>query len=201
MNCIYNFLIKPLNSRYENSLTIDKKELIINTNIEDHKFVSKKGVVLSVPMAFKTDISVGDEVIVHHNIFRRWYDMKGKERNSSLHFKDDKYFCSIDQLYMYKQKGKYIPNLDYCFVKPIVSKDKFNINKEQPLLGVMKYTNKKLLKLGVNNEDIVTFTPNSEFEFLFDNQRLYCMKSNDIVINHGRKKNKEEYNPSWAKSC
>ena len=28
----------------------------------------------------------------------------------------------------------------------------------------------------------------------------YCMKSNDIVIKYGNKKNKREYNPSWTHS-
>ena len=200
MKSIYNFLVKPLKNRYNNVLKVNDKELIINTNIEDHKFVSKTAIVINVPIAFKTNIKVGDEVIVHHNVFRRWYDMKGAERNSAMYFKEEQYFCTIDQIYMYKKNGEYKPNLDYCFVKPVVNKDKFNVDKEKPLTGVMKYTNNKLKSLGVNNEDLITFSPYSEFEFLINDQRLYCMKSNDIVINHGRKKNEKEYNPSWAKS-
>mgnify|MGYP003112547222 FL=1 len=200
MKSIYNFLVKPLKTRYNNVLKVNDKELIINTNIEDHKFVSKRAIVINVPIAFKTNIKPGDEVIVHHNVFRRWYDMKGAERNSAMYFKEEQYFCTIDQIYMYKKNGEYKPNLDYCFVKPVVNKDKFNVDKEKPLTGVMKYTNNKLKSLGVNNEDLINFSPYSEFEFLINDQRLYCMKSNDIVINHGRKENEEEYNPSWAKS-
>ena len=200
MKSIYNFLVKPLKTRYNNVLKVNDKELIINTNIEDHKFVSKRAIVINVPIAFKTNIKPGDEVIVHHNVFRRWYDMKGAERNSAMYFKEEQYFCTIDQIYMYKKNGEYEPNLDYCFVKPVVNKDKFNVDKEKPLTGVMKYTNNKLKSLGVNNEDLITFSPYSEFEFLINDQRLYCMKSNDIVINHGRKENEKEYNPSWAKS-
>jgi len=45
---------------------------------------------------------------------------------------------------------------------------------------------------------LVTFRPESEFEFIVDNQRLYCMKSNDIVIKHEYEGNEKEYNPSWA---
>ena len=200
MKSIYNFLVKPLKTRYNNVLKVNDKELIINTNIEDHKFVSKRAIVINVPIAFKTNIKPGDEVIVHHNVFRRWYDMRGVEKNSSMYFKDNKYFCTVDQVYLYKRNGEYKPNLDYCFVKPVLNKDKFNVDKEKPLTGVMKYTNNKLKSLGVNNEDLITFSPYSEFEFLIDDQRLYCMKSNDIVINHGRKENEKEYNPSWAKS-
>jgi hypothetical protein len=37
-------------------------------------------------------------------------------------------------------------------------------------------------------------------EFIVDKKRIYCMKSNDIVIKYEYKGNEEEYNPSWASS-
>ena len=46
----------------------------------------------------------------------------------------------------------------------------------------------------------MVFTPYSEFEFIIEGERLYCMKSNDIAITHEYEGNEEEYNPSWAKS-
>ena len=76
MNSLYSFIVKPLIDRYDNVKNIDNKELILNTSIEDHKFVSKKAVVVSTPAAYKTDVNIGDEVYVHHNIFRRWYDLQ-----------------------------------------------------------------------------------------------------------------------------
>ena len=72
MKSLYQFLVKPYFDRYDNTRYIDGKELIINTSIEDHKFVSKKAVVVSTPAAFDTDIRPGDIVYVHHNIFRRY---------------------------------------------------------------------------------------------------------------------------------
>ncbi len=200
MKSIYNFIITPLNERYENEVKVGDKKLIVNTSIEDHKFISKRAKVLSVPIAFNTDIKEGDEVIVHHNIFRRWYDVRGVEKNSAQYFEDDKYFCNIDQIYLYKRKDKYIPNLNYCFVKPLLDKSDLRTQKEKPLIGIMKYPNSFLEDQGITNGTVVTFRPNSEFEFIVGDERLYCMKSNDIVLNHGYKENEEEYNPSWAKS-
>ena len=100
MKSLYSFIIKPKEERYDNIRKVDDKTLIINTNIEDHRFVSKKAVVVSTPAAFDTDIKVGDEVYVHHNIFRRWYDMRGNEKNSATFFKDDLYFAYPEQIYM-----------------------------------------------------------------------------------------------------
>ena len=82
-------LIEKYKERYNNKVAIGEKELIVNTNIEKHIFVSKKAIVVSTPASFKTNIKVGDTVYVHHNIFRRWYDMRGIEKNSSTFFKDD----------------------------------------------------------------------------------------------------------------
>lgn len=196
MKSLYQFIIKPFNERYNNIKKIDDKELIINTSIEQHLFVSKKAVVVSTPAAFKTKINIGDIVYVHHNIFRRYYDIKGNERNSGTYFKDDLYFCSPFQIYMYNGKS----NLNYCFVKPILNKDKFSINKEQPNVGIVKYANNALEAVGITPGTLVTFTPNSEFEFIIEGERLYCMKSNDIALTHEYEGNEKENNPSWAKS-
>ena len=54
--------------------------------------------------------------------------------------------------------------------------------------------------INVNQGDLVGYTPNGEWEFLVDGKRLYCMKSNDIVIKYEHKGNEEEYNPSWSSS-
>jgi len=196
MNSLYSFIVKPLNERYDNVKKIGDKKLIVNTGIEDYQFISKKAVVVSTPAAFKTKVNVGDEVYIHHNIFRRWYDQKGRERNSSTYFKDDLYFVSPEQIYMYNLK----PHLDYCFIKPVLNTHFLKNRKEQPNVGIVKYTNNTLEALGITPGTLITFTPNSEFEFIIDGERLYCMKSNDIALTHEYKGNEKENNPSWAKS-
>jgi hypothetical protein len=196
MKSLYQFIVKPYNERYENKKLVGDKELIINSNIEHHQFVSKKAVIVSTPKAYKTNIKEGDIVYVHHNIFRRYYDVRGKEKNSATFFKDNLYFCSIDQIYMYNKKC----NLNYCFVKPIKNKSFLSTSKEQEHFGILKYCNSSLEVMGVKPNDVVVFTPNSEFEFIIEGERLYCMKSNDIAVTYEYEGNEEENNPSWASS-
>ena len=196
MKNLYSFIIKPLFNRYDNVKKINENELIINTSIEDHKFVSKKAVVVSTPAAYDTKIKKDDIVYVHHNIFRRYYDMRGIEKNSSTFFKDDLYFCSPDQIYMYNLK----PHLNYCFVKPILNKNRLENRKEQPNFGILKYGNSSLDAVGVRPGALVVFTPFSEFEFIIEGERLYCMKSNDIAVTHEHEGNEKENNPSWTES-
>ena len=115
MKSLYDFIVKPLNGRYENVKKIGDNELIVNTSVENHNFVSKRAIVISTPKAYNTPIKEGDEVIVHHNIFRRYYDMRGDEKNSGSYFKDDMYFCNITQIYLYKSKDEYKTNLNSNF--------------------------------------------------------------------------------------
>ena len=195
MNSIYHFIVKPLDRRYENTKSIGDKELIINSSIENHIFVSKKAVVVSTPAAYKTKIKIGDEVYIHHNVMRRYYNQKGVEKNSGTYFKDNLYFVTPEQIYMYNNKS----HLNYCFVKPILNKDYLRNRKEQPNVGIIKYSNKSLEALGITPGTLITFTPDSEFEFIINGERLYCMKSNDIALTHEYQGNEKENNPSWAK--
>ena len=197
MKSIHDFIVKPIEGRYNNTVKVNEIDLIVNTRIEEFKSVSKVAEVVALPLAINTKIKVGDKVIVHHNVFRRFYDIRGNEKNSRSFIKEDMYACSPEQIYMY---GANKTHLDYCFVKPLVSHDIFSLDKEKPLVGILKYGNKELASVGINEEDLVSFRPESEFEFIIDGELLYCMKLNNIVAKHGRKGNEEEYNPSWAKS-
>ena len=197
MKSIHDFIVKPIEGRYNNTVKLNEVDLIVNTRIEEFKNVSKVAEVVALPLAINTKIKVGDKVVVHHNVFRRFYDIRGNEKNSRSFIKEDMYVCSPEQIYMY---GENKTHLDYCFVKPLVSNDIFSLDKEKPLVGLLKHGNKGLEEMGINEEDLVSFRPTSEFEFIIDGELLYCMKLINIVAKHGRKGNEEEYNPSWAKS-
>jgi hypothetical protein len=200
MNSIYDFIITPKNKRYNNEKKLGDKSIVLNTNIEDHKLVSKQAIIVSVPLAFKTILKPGDEIMVHHNIFRRWYDVRGNERNSGQYFKEDLYFCKPDQLYLYKKDKKWFAIGDRCFIKPIKNNDHLSMDLERKYIGILKISNSSLEALGVSPGDLVGFKKGREWEFIVDGQRLYCMKSNDIIIKYEYEGNEVEYNPSWAHS-
>jgi hypothetical protein len=198
MNGLYYFIVKPVKSRYNNVKKIGKQELITNTENFTHKNVNRNAIVLSTPKGIKTDIKVGDEVLVHHNIFRRWKDVRGVEQDSKSYFKEDQYFVQQDQLYLYKTDGEWKSVDDYCFIKPIKSLDDYSLEKEQPLIGVLKYTNNHDYLTGLNVGDLVGFTPRSEYEFIIDNERLYRVLTKAITIKYEYQGKETEYNPSWV---
>ena len=200
MRSLYDFIIKPLGDRYDNEIKVGDKSLVLNTKIESFKSVNNLAIVVATPKAFKTNIKVGDTILIHHNVFRVFYDMKGIKKNSRSYFQDDLYFCAIDQIYLYKNTEGWKSFGDRCFVMPLKNKDSIKLDKEQKLIGILKYGNKSLESLKIVPGDVVGFTPNSEWDFIVDKQRVYCMKSNDIVIKYEHQGDEEEYNPSWAKS-
>ena len=83
----------------------------------------------------------------------------------------------------------------YCFVKPVKNFDKFNVDNEQPLVGIIEYADKDF-----NKGDLVGFTPKSEYEFIIDGQNLYRVLSKFITIKYEYQGHEEAYNPSWAQS-
>ena len=200
MKSIFNFIIKPKVNRYNNIKKIDNKELILNTEIFSHQYVSRVGVVLETPTAYKTNIKVGDEVIVHHNVFRRWHNQNDEEKNSRNYFEEDKYFVYIDQIFAYKANNKWEALDGYCFVKPIEKIESSiikNNEKERPLIGVLKYLNNNLKKTGLKQNDLVGFTPESEYEFVIEKEKLYRILTKDITIKYEYQGDEKEYNPSW----
>ena len=195
MKSVYNFVVKPKGERYNNTKKLDGKELILNTEIFNHKYVNREAVVISTPIIGDTDIEPGDTVIVHHNVFRRWHNVKGVEKNSRSYFNESTYFINHDQIFLYKRNNKWLAPKGYCFVKPLKAVNKFNIEQEKPLQGVVKYSDGT-----VKLNELVGFTPNSEYEFIVDGERLYRVLSKFITIKYEYQGNEEEYNPSWAKS-
>ena len=66
---------------------------------------------------------------------------------------------------------------------------------ERTLIGVVKYSNGTF-----NKEYLVGFTPNSEYEFIINGERLYRVMNKFITIKYEYQGNEEEYNPSWSQS-
>ena len=202
MKSVYNFVVTPVGERYNNSKKIEGGNLILNTEIYNHQFVNRVAKVISTPIIGDTDIKPGDEVIVHHNVFRRWHNVKGIEKNSRSYFNEDTYFITKDQIFLYKRsntsdyytQGKWKAPKGFCFIKPLKEAyDPFNINIERPLIGIVKYSDGT-----VEVNDLIGFRPKSEYEFIIDGERLYRVLSNFITIKYEYQGDEEEYNPSWA---
>ena len=195
MKSVYNFVVKPIGKRYNNVKKVGDKELIINTEIFNHQYVNRQATVISKPIIGDTDIDIGSDVILHHNVFRRWHNQYGVEKNSKSYFNEDTYIVQPDQIFLYKKFWQWHSPKGFCWVKPIKNKDKYVNSETQENIGIIKYTDGSF-----KINDLVGFTPVSNYEFVIDNELLYRVYTKFITIKYEYQGDEEAYNPSWAQS-
>jgi hypothetical protein len=184
MRSIYSFIVEPLeNKRYNNTKNLGDVELVTSVSEEDHASSNRLAIVKELPLNYKGDVKPGDTLLVHHNVFKFYNDMKGKRKSGKSFFKENLFFIDDDQFFMYKNKDSWKAHGKYCFVKPVLTEDSLILKntKYEPLQGIIKYSNKELKKLGVKTGDRVIFTPNSEYEFEVEGELLYRMFTNNIT--------------------
>jgi len=199
MTGMFDFIVEPFEGRYNNSKSIDGNTLILNTELQNHMYVSRIGKVIAEPAINNTCVKKNDLVVLHHNVFRRFRDIRGDEKNSKSYIKENMYLAGQDQLFAYKRADGWQALDGFCFVKPIKETKMFSINFEKPLTGILYYKDSNIDY--VNTGDLVGFTPGSEYEFVINNDRLYRVPTKCITIKYEYQGNEEEYNPSWAQGC
>jgi hypothetical protein len=185
MRSPFYFIARPMNGkRYDNTKEVGGIELIVNTSEEDHKFSNRFAEVVELPLNYSGPVQVGDTLLVHHNVFKFYNDMKGRQRSGKSFFREDLFFIEPDQFFMYKRGSTWNAYDRYCFVRPVPVKDSY-IKKpfsEEPLIGVMVYPNEYLTSKGVRSGDEVCFAPDSEYEFTVDGEKLYRMFDHQITM-------------------
>lgn len=178
----HRFIVSPKGGQYNNTKQIGEVELIINTSIEEAEDVNRNGIVIALPLDYKGDIKVGDEVIIHHNIFRITYNDKGIARQSDFHIKDNLFFVDADLVYLIVRNGKKIAIDDHVFIKPIKEVDNWFGEIEKERVGIVKFANEKLISQGITEGDEIGFYKDCEYPFEIDNEKLYLMKNHRILV-------------------
>ena len=185
MQSPFDFIVKPIDGkRYNNTKEVGGIELIVNTSEEDYKFSNRQAEVVEVPYKYDGPVKIGDTLLVHHNVFKFYNDMKGRRKSGRSFFRDDIFFIEPDQFFLYKRDGKWHTYNRYCFVKPIPAIESY-IKKpftNEPLMGEMRFPNAYLIEQGVRAGDKVCFKPDSEYEFEVDGEKLYRMFDHQITI-------------------
>jgi len=196
MKSLVNFIIEPVGERYNNVKIIEGNELLLNTELQNHNYSNRIAKVIAVPELADTDIREGDEVVVHHNVFRRFRDIRGNEVNSRSYYKDNIYFATEDQVYAYKKSKVWLSCKGFNFVKPIKETKTFSMVPEKEGIGVLYFKDPELK--GLEKGDLVGFRPGAEYEFVIGNDRIYRVPTNSITIKYEYQGDEEEYNPSWT---
>lgn len=190
---VFNYIVSPKHGRTSSEKQVEGGKLILNTELQNHFYTSRLGIIESTPINDTLGLQPGDEVIVHHNVFRRFYDVRGVEKNSRSYFTENTFFVQPDQIFAYKRNGKWHSIEGFCFVKPIKETKMFSTEFEKPGIGIVKYSDGT-----VEKGSLVGFKQGTEYEFHIEKERLYRIPSNLITIKYDYQGDEEEYNPGWS---
>ena len=100
MQSPFSFIVRPVNgTRYDNVKKIADLDFLISVSKEDHKTANRYAQVVSTPINYSGDVNIGDILLVHHNVFKYYNDMYGREKSGKSFFKDDLFFIDFDQIF------------------------------------------------------------------------------------------------------
>ena len=114
MKSPYYFIVKPVNGRrYDNIKNIGGIDFVTSVSQEDHLASNRFAEVVSCPLSYTGEIVPGDILLVHHNVFKIYYDMKGREKSGRSFFKDDLFFIAFVFVMI-----NFIVDILYYFIDP-----------------------------------------------------------------------------------
>ena len=183
MKSPYCFIIKPVGQRrYDNIRKFGDTDFYISSSQEDHKTSNRHAVVVSVPIYYNGPVQPGDTVVVHHNVFKYYNDMKGRQKSSWNYIMDDLFLAEVDQVYLYKRDADWQAVDPFIFIRPIPTEDKLisSTGAHEALWGEVVYKTPTLINVSVG--DVVSFTPDSEYEFNIEGETLYRMYNKNICL-------------------
>lgn len=183
-----NYIIVEVDEAYKNEVD----GIIVNSTIESVEHINRIARVVEAPSF--TILQKGDEVIVHHNMFRMRNGMKGKKVQSDYFIEGNKYFIPLTLVFAYRRGDEDWQSIrPFVFVKPIefeeeqvngftITKGESNTHKgRKKLRGLIKFPNDELEAQGVKEGDEVLFSDYSEYEFNIEGETLYKMSTKDIL--------------------
>jgi len=185
MRAPYNFIVEPLEGkRYNNTKKVAGIDLVTSTSEENHFAANRYAKVVATPIYYNGKIKKGDTLLVHHNVFKFYNDIKGRQKSGRSYFMNNLFFVDSEQFFLYYKNNKWNTHSKYCFVEPIPPTESFIFKPltEEPLMGKIKYVSDKLLSQGVKENDFVSFHPDSEYEFEIDGNKLYRMFEQHITL-------------------
>jgi hypothetical protein len=178
----FRYGIKPKdNSQYVDKLKVGDTELTLTTSIENHEDVQRIGIVVSLPLIHDGILEIGDEVVVHHNVFRITYNDKGVPMESNYHLKNDLFFVDRDLIYLYIRNAVVMAYGDSVFLEPIKEDIPWEGEKLVPHQALVKYTNDELKSIGVESGQKICYRKNAEYLFHIFGHTLYKTTSKRVL--------------------
>ena len=176
MKSPFSFIVKPVDgARYTNTKKMGDVNFIVNTDDENHSFTNREGIVVSTPANYDGPIKEGDILLVHHNVFRLYNNIRGYQQSGRSYLPDGQFAVDNDQFFAYKQGGRWIPHGEYTFIE---NKD------ERYVVGAVVIPS---LTSGLREGDVVSFKPGCFSEFVIDGKPMLRIMDKHITVKFNEK--------------
>ena len=165
-------------------------EIYIDTKFNEFEHRVMHGEVMGVPQKYKTDVEVGDTLFFHHHVVITPQVVDQKHHLYQVLFDPNGGFSS--QAYAVKKKdtGEVIALGDWVFLEPIRPEAKLKsdlleiVSYDTPRneKGKIKYASNKIKEHGLEVGDTVFFQKDADYEMLIDNQTLWRMLVQHLMV-------------------
>lgn len=165
-------------------------EIYIDTKFNEFQHRVMHGEVMGVPQKYKTDVEVGDTLFFHHHVVITPQVVDEKHHLYQVLFDPNGGFSS--QAYAVKKKdtGEVIALGDWVFLEPIRPEAKLKsdlleiVSYDTPRneKGKIKYASDKIKEHGLEVGDTVFFQKDADYEMLIDNQTLWRMLVQHLMV-------------------
>ena len=174
MQSLYKTIVVPEGDRYNNS----DDNLILNTKIEikDYSYTNRVGIVVEPPVHNPFELKKDDRILVHHNVFRKYWGFSTRLRTSSSDLNNGTFGVEPDQLFAKDSGSGWEMLYGNILVEPIEAPETtliLDLDVFIPRQGKVLY--------GAHKGSTIGFKPGREYEFRFDGMRVYKMHESDII--------------------
>jgi len=189
MRAMRQFVVR-IDNKFTNEIKLNSGlSLIVDTKFEPHKHRAFYGVVVELPAKDETPVEIGDKLYFHHSIIF----------NENYQIAEDLFLVAYDKrggydtlCYAYEHDGVIHTLGDYVFLTPPEKKEEVSesglflgFQKKVEDRGYVKYMNELGDELGIQVGDLVGFTPNSDCDFVINDERLWRMRLQDLTVVYG----------------
>ena len=111
----------------------------------------------------------GDTVVVHHNVFRKYYDMKGKEKFSSSKIRGTTYLASHLEVFAFNSGD------GWKSIEPYIFMSSDQTHNGEVLVSYIGSEDD-----GIIPGERLYYRPDSEYEFIIDGVKMYRVPKSNI---------------------
>jgi len=170
MRSLSEFIVEPLNGKI--STPKSKEGFTMSSSIEDHRVSNRVAIIKSVPLGYNGPIEVGDSAIVHHNVFRKYNDVKGREKFSHSMIRSTVYRADLLQVFAFNRNGSGWESVyPYLF-----------FSTDNKHFGKILISSPESRSQGFSEGEKFYYKPGSEYEFRIDDVSMYRVPQKNICF-------------------